>query len=100
MKDNIHRPEKSALRLLQHAVFSFSTLEEAEDLALLLADLSMNPGRTATGYSELLINAVEHGNLGISYAKKDGYSRRVAGKKRLLNTFSRPLMLIVESRLS
>jgi len=30
----------------------------------------MNPERTVSGYSELLINAVEHGNLGITYAEK------------------------------
>jgi len=62
--------QKSNLRMLQHAVFSFHTLREARDLALFLADLSMSPERTVTGYLELLINAVEHGNLGISYADK------------------------------
>jgi DNA-binding response OmpR family regulator len=58
------------LRLLRLAKFSFRTLQEAKDLALFLADLSMNPERTVSGYSELLINAVEHGNLGITYAEK------------------------------
>lgn len=62
--------QKSNLRLLHHAVFSVRTLQEAKDLALLLADISMNPERTVSGYSELLINAVEHGNLGITYAEK------------------------------
>jgi DNA-binding response OmpR family regulator len=56
--------------LLRQAVFSYRTLQEAKDLALFLADISMSPDRTVTGYSELLINAVEHGNLGISYAEK------------------------------
>ena len=58
------------LRLLRLAKFSFRTLQEAKDLALFLADLSMNPERTVSGYSELLVNAVEHGNLGITYAEK------------------------------
>lgn len=62
--------QKSNLRLLHHAVFSVRTLQEAKDLALLLADISMNPEKTVSGYSELLINAVEHGNLGITYAEK------------------------------
>jgi CheY-like chemotaxis protein len=62
--------QKSNLRILQQAVFSFHTLREARDLALFLADISMCPERTVTGYLELLINAVEHGNLGISYAEK------------------------------
>lgn len=59
-----------ALGLLHRAEFSYRTLAEARDLALLLADASMDPSRTVVGYSELLINAVEHGNLGISYAGK------------------------------
>lgn len=62
--------QKSNLSLLQHAKFEFRTLQEAKDIALLLADASMNPSRTVAGYMELLINAVEHGNLGIAYAEK------------------------------
>lgn len=58
------------LRILRRAEFAFRTLQEARDLALWLADASQAPGRTVQGYSELLINAVEHGNLGISYAEK------------------------------
>lgn len=58
------------LNLLRRAEFRYRTLPEARDLALLLADASMAPERTVNGYSELLINAVEHGNLGISYAEK------------------------------
>lgn len=62
--------QTSNLRLLRRAEFGFRTLQEAKDLALLLADASLDPGRTVNGYSELLINAVEHGNLGITYAEK------------------------------
>lgn len=62
--------QRNNMRMMQHATFSFRTLQEARDLALLLAEVSMDPERTVSGYSELLINAVEHGNLGISYAEK------------------------------
>jgi DNA-binding response OmpR family regulator len=62
--------QRKNMCLLQRAVFSFHTLQEARDLALLLADISMSPERTVSGYSELLVNAVEHGNLGITYAEK------------------------------
>jgi CheY-like chemotaxis protein/anti-sigma regulatory factor (Ser/Thr protein kinase) len=58
------------LALLCRAEFTYRNLAEARDLALLLADASMDPARTVVGYSELLINAVEHGNLGISYGEK------------------------------
>lgn len=62
--------QRKSLRLLQRSEFAYKTLQEAKDLALLLADASMDPQRTVNGYSELLINAVEHGNLGITYAEK------------------------------
>lgn len=62
--------QKNNLRLMQRAEFSFRTLQEARDLALLLADASADPRRTVSGYSELLVNAVEHGNLAISYEEK------------------------------
>lgn len=62
--------QASYMKLLRRAQFSFKSLAEANDLALMLAEVSMNPARTLNGYQELLINAVEHGNLGITYAEK------------------------------
>lgn len=59
-----------ALDLLRTAEFRFKTLAEAGNLALMLAQLSVCPDKAVTGLSELLLNAVEHGNLGISYAEK------------------------------
>jgi len=50
--------------------FSFRTLDAARDLATVLADAFPQPGRVAVGLSELFINAIEHGNLGIGYAEK------------------------------
>lgn len=58
------------LKLLRRAQFRIRTLQDAKDLALLLADVSRNPARTVSGFMELLINAIEHGNLAISYAEK------------------------------
>jgi len=50
--------------------FRFRTLEDARDLAAMLARACPNPSRAMIGLSELLINAVEHGNLGITYEQK------------------------------
>lgn len=61
---------QNSLDLVRRAEFAYRTLHQARDLALLLADASPNPQRTVNGYSELLINAVEHGNLGITYEEK------------------------------
>lgn len=56
--------------LMLEASFRFRTLDEALDLATVLANAFPEPRRAVIGLSELLVNAVEHGNLGISYAEK------------------------------
>ncbi len=50
--------------------FVFRTLNEAQNYATLLAKLSPEPEKVVIGLTELLINAVEHGNLEISYDEK------------------------------
>jgi CheY-like chemotaxis protein/anti-sigma regulatory factor (Ser/Thr protein kinase) len=56
--------------LLRKVEFELSTLREAHTLADALASFFPNPQRTLLGLTELLVNAVEHGNLGISYQEK------------------------------
>ncbi|BCL75939.1 hypothetical protein JHS3_16750 [Jeongeupia sp. HS-3] len=62
--------QASTYRLLERGEFRFRTLDEARQLTLLLSNACPEPQRVAVGLSELLVNAVEHGNLGISYADK------------------------------
>ncbi len=69
---------KISFGLVQILKCTFRTLDEAEGLSIFLANYFDDPDRTLTGISELLVNAVEHGNLGISYAEK---SELVAEKK-------------------
>jgi CheY-like chemotaxis protein/anti-sigma regulatory factor (Ser/Thr protein kinase) len=70
----IHLQEtRGGLALTNYAEFSFRTITEAKMLAAVLADMSCKPERTIVGYSELLTNAVEHGNLEISYAEKSTF---------------------------
>jgi len=57
------------LRLLDHGIFLVRTLAEAEALAVLLAASCNDPDKGQALF-ELLVNAVEHGNLGITYADK------------------------------
>lgn len=66
------------LTLLQEGRFVFRTLDEARDLAALLASAGSARQRLVIGLSELLINAVEHGNLGISYTEKSLLNARRA----------------------
>src|SRR5690606_17200266 len=48
----------------------FRTLEEAKHIAYYVANCCPEPENTVFGLSELMINAVEHGNLGITFAEK------------------------------
>jgi DNA-binding response OmpR family regulator len=50
--------------------FRFRTLSEARRLAGFLARTCPKPDQTVLGLTELMINAVEHGNLGITYREK------------------------------
>ena len=48
----------------------FRTLDSARDIATVLANAFPQPKRVVIGLTELLVNAVEHGNLGITYEEK------------------------------
>lgn len=64
------KKQGQSLTLLDSGTFSFRTLDESRVLTKLLAAACPEPDKVANGLSELLINAVEHGNLEISYAEK------------------------------
>lgn len=51
-------------------VFEFASLAEARQLAAQLGAHCPDPDVATLGLGELFVNAVEHGNLGISYAEK------------------------------
>jgi DNA-binding response OmpR family regulator len=59
---------------LTSAEFTFRTLEEARRLAGFLARLTAQPDQTVLGLCELMINAIEHGNLEITYAEKSAFN--------------------------
>lgn len=59
-----------AVRLLEAGRFRFRTPEEANSLATLVAGMFPDPEKVAVGICELLLNAVEHGNLSLTYQDK------------------------------
>lgn len=69
LQDEI-KQQSVSLSLIETAHFRFRTLEESQVLIKLLAAACPEPEQAAMGLSELLINAVEHGNLCITYADK------------------------------
>lgn len=61
---------QGALAHLVHGTFECRTVVEGMRLASLLAKPCPQPERVVIGLSELVINAIEHGNLGITYEEK------------------------------
>jgi CheY-like chemotaxis protein len=56
--------------LMRQSSFQFRTLDEAKALAFYIANCFPEPQTAVYGLHELLINAIEHGNLGITYSEK------------------------------
>ena len=58
------------LALLQQGTFRFRSPDEARQLASALGECCPNGGGVALGLLELMMNAIEHGNLGMGYEEK------------------------------
>jgi len=69
LKDTL-RVQNKTLGYLQQARFKIQTIEEAYDLALLLAQACPNSEKVVFGLNELIVNGVEHGNLLIGFDEK------------------------------
>lgn len=80
------RTTEDAFRLLDVGRFRFKSVEEADLLAVHIASACGTPD-ASMGLRELLVNAVEHGNLGITYDEKSrllAENRLEAERKRRL----------------
>jgi CheY-like chemotaxis protein len=60
----------AALQRMDTMRLTFRTFEDVRVISFFLASLYPDPGSARLGITELMLNAVEHGNLGISYAEK------------------------------
>src|SRR5262249_53451585 len=70
-KELMHKLKDSenSFRFLSEGEFTFRTIQEGDYLAVRIANECPNP-QEAILISELFANAVEHGNLGLSYDEK------------------------------
>ncbi len=69
LQDTVRRAEQP-FAFLHLGRFRFRSVEEARLLAHFFAQAAADPATLAIGLQELLINAVEHGNLGLAYRDK------------------------------
>ena len=61
---------RSSVKLLKDAHFEFRSLEDVRAVSSLIACTCEEADKVAMGLSELMINAIEHGNLNIGYEEK------------------------------
>jgi len=64
------RSDAETLTLTNTAEFRYRSPDQAMGLGALLAKICPDPDRVVMGLSELLVNAIEHGNLEIGYDEK------------------------------
>lgn len=75
---------KTSFGLIEDCHFNFRTLSQAEKLSRFLGNCFPDPDRTVSGLAELLINAVEHGTLGITYDEKTELIDKKEWRKEVL----------------
>lgn len=98
------RRNKLSFGLLEVAKSSLRTMEEAQSLASFLANCFPDPERALTGISELLTNAIEHGNLGINYddktelMNKEEWSQEVERRLQLQEYKDKKVVVIFEKK--
>jgi len=103
LRAEMHR-HKMSFGLIQVLKGSCQSLDEAESLASFLANCFPDPDRALTGISELLINAVEHGNLGIDYHQKtalmevNDWREEVARRLQLPEFMTKEVTVIFEKK--
>jgi CheY-like chemotaxis protein len=83
--------QRQALQLLSHAEFQFRTTDEAREIVTILSELSPSTRQaTSMGLMELMLNAIEHGNLGITYDEKTALIREDCLQKEIQHRLELP----------
>lgn len=92
----------NAVTLLKTGKFVFRTLEEGRKLSTLMGSICPGLDMSVVGIWELIVNAVEHGNLGIAYKEKsrlnenDQWEVEVSRRLQLPENVSKTVTLEVE----
>lgn len=69
LKNSLNQSTQT-FKMMDRGFFSFKSLDEGRKLAMSLANACPDSERVVLGLTELIINAIEHGNLGITYREK------------------------------
>ncbi len=89
LQENV-KQTATTLKMMNRGRFTFRTLEEGRSLAALLAHVCDNPDHVVLGLTELMVNAVEHGNLGIGYEEKSRLNAAGDWEAEIVSRLNRP----------
>ncbi len=81
---------KAATSRIDDVTLSFRTLGDIGEISSLLALAYPDPQSALLGIRELMVNAVEHGNLGITYDEKTNLVRRATWEKEFERRLALP----------
>ena len=81
---------KSSVKLLKNAHFEFRSLADVRSVSSLVACACSEADKVAMGLSELMINAIEHGNLGIGYEEKSNLRKQDLWEDEIAKRLSLP----------
>ncbi len=80
----------NTVKLLSSGEFHFKSITEAISLSKLLGQLCPDTDNASIGLSELMINAVEHGNLGFGYAEKSAALEDLSWDRKIEERLQEP----------
>ncbi|MGE3318048.1 MAG: response regulator [Candidatus Berkiella sp.] len=75
---------------VENASFKINNLDQANKISISLAQLFPNPEKVVLGISEILVNAIEHGNLNISYEEKSELNLKSQWKDEIEKRLNMP----------
>lgn len=84
------KKEKPITSLLKSGVFEIRTIEDAYKLAATFSYHASKPEEIDLALAELLINAIEHGNLGIGYEQKNAFLANHTLSDEISNRLAKP----------
>jgi len=90
LKDKV-RKTTEPLCMMKKGEFRFKSLNEGRNLAAILSNACPNSDEVVLGLTELMINAVEHGNLGIGYDEKTKLNANNQWEKEVSRRLALPL---------
>jgi CheY-like chemotaxis protein len=81
---------QGVIQLMDECICRLRTLEEARGLAVALGTLCVYGDAAGLGLLELMVNAVEHGNLGISFDEKSALMSAGRWEQEVANRLVQP----------